>query len=308
MSDPQVIIVIPVFNDWQALALLLPRLRDIPGVRVLVVDDGSTIPLPDPFPLPPGLEVELVELVANQGHQRALAVGLAEACRRDGWRALVIMDGDGEDDPGDIPRLLAALPGHTLVMALRDKRSEGAAFRLGYHLYRLLFRLLTGHAVPFGNFCAMTRAGAERLIYMPNLWISLPATALRSRLPWRGVATQRGRRLDGRSRMGFVNLVLHGLSAVTVFADTALARLSLFLTGLSLTGVLIVVAIRLFTNLAIPGWASTMVGFLSLFLLLSLLGLLAASLLTLLERGRFPMLPALHAAMFIKGVRWLNGD
>ena len=49
----------------------------------------------------------MLQLRRNLGHQRAIAVGLAYAEEHDPCDVVVIMDGDGEDDPKDVPRLLA---------------------------------------------------------------------------------------------------------------------------------------------------------------------------------------------------------
>ena len=63
--------------------------------------------------------------------------------------------------------------------------------------------------------------------------------------------------------MSFVALVAHGLSAISVFADVVGVRLLIAsMTGFLLAGVgiALVAAIRLFTNLAIPGWATYATG------------------------------------------------
>ena len=59
--------------------------------------------------------------------------------------------------------------------------------------------------------------------------------------------------------MNFVALVSHGLSAISVFGDIVGVRLliaSLVGTVLAGVGIVLVVITRLFTNLAIPGWAT----------------------------------------------------
>ena len=70
--------------------------------------------------------------------------------------------------------------------------------------------------------------------------------------------------------MNFVSLVTHGLSAVSVFADVVGVRLligSLAGSLLAAIGIVIVVAVRLFTNEAIPGWATYTAGTLSIILI-----------------------------------------
>lgn len=70
--------------------------------------------------------------------------------------------------------------------------------------------------------------------------------------------------------MNFVSLVAHGLSAISVFADVAGVRLLIAsLTGCLLAGagIVLVTAIRLFTGLAIPGWATYAAGTLAIILI-----------------------------------------
>lgn len=69
--------------------------------------------------------------------------------------------------------------------------------------------------------------------------------------------------------MNFVALVSHGLSAIAVFADVVGARLlTASLAGILLAGIGIaaVIAIRLFTDWAIPGWATYATGLLAIIL------------------------------------------
>jgi hypothetical protein len=138
------------------------------------------------------------------------------------------MDGDGEDSPADIPRLFEALAreGHRkVVFAERTKRSESTLFRCFYHLYRWLHWLLTGIPVRVGNFSALPMGQLKRLVAVSDLWNHYAAAVFKARLPFVRVPTVRAARLAGRSRMNFVALVIHGLSAISVFSDRVGARL-----------------------------------------------------------------------------------
>ena len=101
------LILIPVHNDWEAVGLLLSQLdAELAShsitASVLLVDDGSTTPAPSGWcesPFQAIRPLEVLELRCNLGHQRALAVGLAYAEANTSNSAVVVMDGDGEDDP-----------------------------------------------------------------------------------------------------------------------------------------------------------------------------------------------------------------
>ena len=106
-------IVIPVFNDWASLDILIGKLnqqaeRTELGLHIFIIDDGSSETL-DPRCLSKGrqelADIQIVRLSTNVGHQRAIAVGLVMASRVEKIEAVVVMDADGEDQPEDVPRI-----------------------------------------------------------------------------------------------------------------------------------------------------------------------------------------------------------
>ncbi len=272
LLQPSAAIVVPVFNDWESFERLLGELDDVAGnlaakVSVLAVDDGSLVPPPE---LPTDgyrnlARVELVRLRCNLGHQRAIAIGLAECARLDRFTHVVVMDADGEDRPTDVGELLAeSLRRPTeIVVACRARRSEGARFSAAYLVYKLFFRLLTGRTIDFGNFSVLPMAAVRRLVSMPECWNHLAATIVKSRIPLVRLATARGTRYAGRSTMNLVALVVHGFSAFSVFIETAITRLLLFFgctSVLAVAAALVAVGLRFGTDLAIPGWATNVFG------------------------------------------------
>jgi glycosyltransferase involved in cell wall biosynthesis len=241
--------------------------------RVLIVDDGSTTrPAPKRAPLRHALElVEVLRLRRNLGHQRAIAVGLCHLVEHRDGSGIIIMDGDGQDQPTDIPRLLGIAADRAddpAVFAGRLRRSEGMMFAFFYHLYRLLHRLLTGVAVRMGNFSYLPWHHADRLVVCSELWNHYAAAVVHSRVPYALLPTERGTRLTGESSMNLVGLVAHGLSAMAVFSDRIGAR-ALAVSGAALTVALLslitVLGVRWGTALALPGWATTAAGLLVVF-------------------------------------------
>jgi glycosyltransferase involved in cell wall biosynthesis len=263
------VILIPVLNDWDAVWLLLEQVDRILSAsallaEVILVDDGSTLAPPARFGSPAGgiARVEVLTLRRNVGHQRALALGLAWLADHTSDAPVVVMDGDGEDDPRDIPRLFERFRsggGRAIVFAERTRRSESLLFRVFYDLYRLTHFAITGIRVRVGNFSIVPRQLLLRLVVVSELWNHYAAAVFKSRLPRESIPTTRARRLAGRSRMNFVALVVHGLSALSVHSEVIGVRL-LVACGVAaavIGSVLVsVVAVRLLTDLAIPGWAS----------------------------------------------------
>ena len=101
------LVVVPAWNESEALPAVLVELRDkIPDVDVLVVDDGSTDGTADIVRTSGTASV--VSLPFNIGVGGAMRAGFLFA-ERNGYRAVVQCDADGQHDPADIERLLAEL-------------------------------------------------------------------------------------------------------------------------------------------------------------------------------------------------------
>ncbi len=312
-------IIIPVLNDWESCRILLTRINrlSLPNVErltVFIVNDGSTQKVPSDFltEIGPGRisSIMVIELVCNVGHQRAIAIGLGTCGDQAADHHVVVMDSDGEDDPADIERLVAAQqanPG-TIAVAERARRSEGARFRAGYASYQALFRILVGRRIDFGNFCLMPPEHVQRLANTPDTWNHLAAAVLRSRVPLIGVPAHRGTRYTGRSSMNVPALIAHGLSAFAVFSDNVFARLFLFATGLgaiSVIGGLIVLFLRFATSFGVPGWATVALGvFVTLFMQAILLCLLGA-IQMLATRNQAGAQPSAMARLYVRCVHAL---
>jgi len=267
------LILIPIYNDWAAAGLLLPRLDQVLAdahltADVLLIDDGSTKGVPAHWLNTDWRAVDCIEVLSlrrNVGHQRAIAIALAFVERHRSPDTVVVMDGDGEDAPEDVPRLLACLDEHKrgiVVFAERTRRSESAIFQAFYALYRWAHRLLTGIPVRVGNFSIIPFPLLRRLVVVSELWNHYAAAVFKARLPRASIPTQRAPRLAGKSRMNFVDLVMHGLSALSVHAELVGVRL-LVVTAIVVSAMVLALAgalgVRLFTPLTMPPWTSTAV-------------------------------------------------
>jgi len=306
----RIAIVTPVYNDWASLQHLLAEIDALPKLAatcvVVAVNDGSSETPPRRFDL--GFErierIELVNLACNLGHQRAIAVGLTVANTDAAIDGVVVMDSDGEDRPDDISRLLAAaLPRpETVVCAKRARRSESISFKCMYALYKAAFFLLTGSRIDFGNYCYIPAATLPNVIHNPQCWNHIAATIVRSGIPFRRIDTERGRRYAGRSRMNFVSLVIHGLSAISVYADVALVRLLALMfafSGAAVAGIIAVIIIRFATNLAVPGWATTAAGSLAIMFFQSAFFAAISAFTLLAARSAKPMIPAIDGMQYV---------
>ena len=264
-----VYLVIPVFNDWESLSLLVSKLQtDNPSALVarfhlVLVNDCSSLD-PNPELLPNALPYTLINLNRNVGHQRAIAIGLSYVSAEFGPSTVVVMDSDGEDIPAHVQALVEAseVAGNGLVFAERTRRREGLAFQVSYKLYKRVFKLLTSKRIAFGNFSCIHPKALAKVVHVSEIWNHYSGGVIRSKLPLVTLPLERGSRLAGKSTMNYTSLVMHGLSSIAVHIDTVSIRIlifSLITIVLGFMGITGVLYMKLFTSLAFPNWASTVI-------------------------------------------------
>lgn len=266
------IVVMPVYEDVEASTKLFQELRRTQGAAtyIVAVDDGSVRQPVDVAAISDaGLEGVVIRLRRNVGHQRAIAIGLSYVAEHFGDDAVVIaMDSDGEDTPESITELVAGLNSADVdvVVATRKSRVESLKFKTFYIVYKLLFSLLSGRQISFGNFMAAKMPAVRRLASMQELWTHVAASVLGSKLRVQTCALDRGPRYAGRSKMNFVGLALHGFRALMVFAEDVLVRVGIacvLVAGLSVAGGVIAMLLKAL-GFATPGWFSLAFGILLL--------------------------------------------
>jgi glycosyltransferase involved in cell wall biosynthesis len=312
---PSVVVLLPVFNDWSSLSLLIPRVAShlsqaTSRFAILIVDDCSTneASLPPEEATAAADWVRVVRLRRNLGHQRAIAIGLSYIDEHVDCDAVIIMDADGEDRPEDLGPLLRRFRDERagrIVFAERRRRAERPLFAVLYRCYQLLHRVLTGASVRVGNFSVVPRRQVSSLVVVSELWVHFAAAAVRSRQPLCMVGTERGRRLDGRSQMDFVSLVVHGLSAISVYSDVVYTRLIMAAAGLmavALAAMAAVTGVRLFTTMAVPGWATFSLGLLLIVLLQAVIFIVSLTFLMLGTRQHSTIVPLRDYSYYVDEV------
>ena len=115
-------VLIPCLNEAAAIESVITSVLAL-GAPVIVVDDGSDDRTPE---IVASLPVTLLRHAARRGKGEALRHGFREA-RRQGYTAVLTMDGDGQHLAADIPRLVAAAaryPGHIVIGARLLNREQ----------------------------------------------------------------------------------------------------------------------------------------------------------------------------------------
>jgi glycosyltransferase involved in cell wall biosynthesis len=124
---PELSVILPAFNEAESLPQIWAELGPVldaigRSAEVIFVDDGSVDATPE---IVRGLQktdarVRMIRLAANAGLSAALDAGFARAL----GRIIVTLDSDLQNDPRDIPRMLAALEGHDAVTGWRQRRDD----------------------------------------------------------------------------------------------------------------------------------------------------------------------------------------
>ena len=142
----KIIILIPVFNDWDSLKKLIyeinENIKDYDNIdfECLIVNDSSTVEQPQ-LSRPKNIKtLKILNMKENKGHARCNAFGIRYVFKKKEFDNLILMDGDGEDRPVEIKSLVNEVlkNPNISVVARRIKRSEGTFFNYYIKYIKLL--------------------------------------------------------------------------------------------------------------------------------------------------------------------------
>lgn len=237
MDRPEVSVVVPVLDEAPSLPLLYQELvaaLDSLGRpwEVLFVDDGSR---DGSFQVLEKLHrqddrVRVIRLRRNFGKAAALSVGFAHA------RGAVVatLDADLQDDPAELPRLLAALEeGYDLVSGWKVQRRDGRWKTLASRVFNAVTAWLTGLGLRDLNsgFKVYRREVVEELSLYGELHRFIPVLAARRGFLVGEVPVRHRPRRFGRSKYGASRFVRGALDLLTVLFLTRYTRRPLHLFG-----------------------------------------------------------------------------
>jgi polyisoprenyl-phosphate glycosyltransferase len=266
--EPELSIVIPVFNEEQNISALYGRLIAVleggnTNFEIVFVDDGSDdesvrrlneLGASDK-------RVVVIELARNFGHQVAITAGLDFAR----GRAVAVMDADLQDPPEVLPKFIAKWrEGHDVVYAIRERRKEGWLKKTSYAAFYRLLRHVSNIDIPLdaGDFCVMDRRVVDLLKNMPERsrfvrgirsWVGLNQV---------GLPFERHARHAGTSNYTVGRLMLLALDGLISFSYMPLRLITAL--GLSVSFLSLFLAVfffvkKLLYGLSPPGYASLIV-------------------------------------------------
>ena len=233
----KIIILIPIYNDWQSATKLLENINnEVSGIdhtfSIILVNDASTEQITENLSNFSNLNsVQILNLKQNVGHARCIATGLNHIIKNEEFDYVIPMDGDGEDRPEEIKMFLEKAEnfrGKTFV-GERIKRSENIVFKICYQIHKLITLVFTGKSIKFGNYTCLSKSTVEKLINEKATWNSFSGSLTKVESGLTPVPSIRGARYFGPSQMSFINLVKHSLAIISVFRKTFLIRSALFI-------------------------------------------------------------------------------
>ncbi len=224
-AQPDINIVIPLFNEEESLDLLAERIITLIDhhpltFEVILVDDGSQdltaekmkqIAIKDP-------RFQAIFLSRNFGHQIALTAGLRYVTATQG---ILVMDGDLQDPPEMFePFYQRFTEGYDVVYAIRKTRKSGLLLKLSYLLFYRIMQKSSYINIPpdCGDFSLMSRRVVNYINAMPEE--SRYIRGLRAWVGFRqvGIPIDRPERERGKTKYSFRNLFSLALNGIFNFS------------------------------------------------------------------------------------------
>jgi glycosyltransferase involved in cell wall biosynthesis len=231
---PKLVAIVPAFDEEQAIGAVVAEIAAFdPGIDVVVVDDGSSDAT---AAAATRAGARVVKLPFNLGIGGAVQTGFRWALERD-YDIAVRLDGDGQHDPGELPKLLAPLErGEAdVVTGSRFRAAEDdngyrppLGRRIGITWFARLVSLLAGQHVTdtTSGFQALNRDGIALFARdYPSDYPEVEATVLvlKHRLRLVEVPVTMREREHGSSSITFLRSVYYAIK-VTLALFVAMGR------------------------------------------------------------------------------------
>ncbi len=246
MSDnPQISIVVPLFNEGEVFDTLVDRLVKVLNstdllIEVVFVNDGSSDNTIKKITNLVNIDKRFwcVDLSRNFGHQIAFSAGMS-VCNA--TECVMLMDGDLQDPPEMIFDFYAKYTeGFDVVYAIRKNRKEKGFKKLAYYFFYRLQKKVSNIEIPMdsGDFSLISRPVIDIINKMPEE--SRYLRGLRSWVGFKqvGIEYDRDERLDGKPKYTFAKLIQLAFNGIFNFSEFPI-RFILRLGILTFVGALI---------------------------------------------------------------------
>lgn len=218
-------IIIPVYNDWQSLVKLLliidKRLKIKKKIEILIIDDFSN-EKSNLLYLKKKIKninsIKILRLKKNVGSQKAIYFGLRYLNSKKNNFYLAIMDGDGEDNPLHIKKMLniSQKRKDRVIVSCRKDRKESFLIKCFYKFHLILTLVLTGKWITFGNYSVFHSSNIKKILSNNAVSIAYSAGILKNTKIIR-THSVRLKRYYGYSKVSLFFLIKHSFKIMGVF-------------------------------------------------------------------------------------------
>jgi hypothetical protein len=227
----KIIILIPVYNDWRSLNLLLKKINFILNKNnlktdVLIINDNSSAKNNlIKKKLSRIKKITFLNLKINVGSQKSINFGLNYINKKKENSIVTIIDSDGEDDPKEIVKMikLAEANKNYVITSNRLARKENLIIRFLYKVHLILTFILTGKWISFGNFTTFNSLNIKKILQNGDSCQAHSAAVMKNCQILR-IFAKRKKRFFGQSKVSFAGLLFHSLKIITVFRKEVFYR------------------------------------------------------------------------------------
>jgi len=170
----QTTVIVPAYNEEQNVGGVIDRINALGlGLEILVVDDASSDGTSD---VAASKGARVIRHPYNKGNGASVKTGLRNTERK----YIIVVDGDGQHPPEEIPAMLSLLGQYELVVGARVRGSRTSGFRdFGNFVFNNFASYVAGCRIPdlTSGFRAMPRKVAMEFIHLYPNQFSLPTTS-----------------------------------------------------------------------------------------------------------------------------------
>ena len=224
-------ILLPLFNDWQSLDLLLQKINNLFKkskifLEVIIVNDKST----SKFKLSKNYskirKIRIIDLNKNLGSQKAIFIGLHYIYKNNNKSTIVVMDSDGEDDPLKIISLIKKVKNNPnyFIFVKRTKRLENFFLKFLNKIRLIITYLLTGKYLNIGNFSAFHSNLLKSILTNKDLSLAYCSGVIKNYHKLIFLGFPKKKRFYGNSKVNFLFLFKHSINIISVFYKSVLLR------------------------------------------------------------------------------------
>lgn len=274
MNPPILFIIVPCYNEQEALPITAKRLAELtddmlekkliaPESRIVLVDDGSR---DDTWRVISGLHAsdgrfEGVKLAHNAGHMNALWAGMTLSAER--CDCAVTIDADLQDDVNAMYGFLEAFGnGADVVYGVRSSREKDTFFKraTARGFYRLMNRMGAEMVYDHADYRLLSRRAMEALLSFGEVNMFL-----RGMVPMLGFRTakvyyERGERVAGESKYPLKKMIAFAAEGITSLSNKPIRYVLLVGALCALLGIImaVYVLVSLLRHHTVQGWSSLM--------------------------------------------------